>query len=713
MNPGHWDAKWIGFTQHPEGELGVFVFRKLLSLPDKPDSLPIKVSADQRYRLFVNGQFVGFGPQRGDLFHWFYETHDIAQHLRKGNNWIVAQVWNFGRYGPMAQHSARLGFVVEGKGVSTPDGWEVAKIPGWNFEMLHSQVGPFYIDVGPGELMDARSLGWGWEQGAGGGLDWKTPNEICGATQRGAGGGGTPWMLTPRTLPPMRYESRSEMPSVCNPTDDARSPFKSTIVKRGQPVVLDFGELLTAFPRFEIRGKKGKKVSITFAEAFFEPNGTKGHRDKTIGKEMRGYRDELTLDGDTRTFEPVWWRTFRYIRLESDSDFELRNVQAVETGYPLHPDADFQAETTKGIWEASIRTAQLCAGETYFDCPYYEQLQYVGDTRIQALIGYYLSRDRALQRNAVEQFSWSVMPDGLTQSRYPSRQAQVIPPFSLWWVMMLYDQWLYDRVPVSRLHLDQAHRVIDAWDRLLEGSPERTYWTFADWVPGWHWGEPPGKARSSVHVFTKWLAELALARIEGATNRIDAIRSLLENTERAENGLIYHPQDPVKFASEHAAALFRLCQELAGVTPDPWPDKALIDGARCTYYFAYYKHMAKRPADYLSELGPWRQMLSDGLTTFAENPEPTRSDCHAWSAHPILGFFQIVAGVTSASEGWHKARIAPRPGRLRAFRAEIPHPDGPLVVDLANGTLRIESPVPFTLKWADETADHAAGKHSF
>jgi hypothetical protein len=484
-------------------------------------------------------------------------------------------------------------------------------------------------------------------------------------------------------------------------------------VSKGQPALYDFKELLTAFPRVSLKGPSGARVTVTYAESHFAPDGTKGDRNNPEGKEVWGYQDVFVLDGEERTFEPVWWRTFRFLRFESDSSVEVVSLEAVETGYPYTVEAGFEAERTKDVWDVSVRTAQRCAGETYFDCPYYEQLQYVGDSRIQALIGYYLSRDRALQRNAVEQFAWSLMPDGLTQSRYPSRQAQVIPPFSLWWVMMLYDQWLYDRAPVSRLHLDHAHRVIEAWDRLIEGSPERAFWTFADWVPGWKWGEPPGKARSSIHVFTKWLAELALARMEGADTRIAAIREMLEQTERAENGLVYHPQDPVKFASEHAAALFRLCQETAGAKPDPWPHKALVSAAKCTYYFSYYKHLAMRPADYIAQLGPWYEMIENGLTTFAENPEPTRSDCHAWSAHPVLGFFQIVAGVTSVEEGWRRARIAPRPGRLLKFRAEVPHPDGPLSVVLESGRLHVECPVPFELVWADETRQLNAGKHKF
>ena len=421
----------------------------------------------------------------------------------------------------------------------------------------------------------------------------------------------------------------------------------------------------------------------------------------------------VVLDGEERTLEPCWWRTYRYLRIEADSEIVVTSVEAYETGYPIREEAKFDAEGAQKIWDVSVRTVRRCAGETYFDCPYYEQLQYACDARIQALIGYYLSTDRALQRNAIDQFSWSIMPDGLTQGRYPSRQAQVIPPFSLWWIMMLYDQWLYDRLPLNRLYIDQAHRVLEAWERLIETSQESAYWTFADWVPGWKMGEPPGKARSSIHIFTKWMAELALARIEGAETKVVAIRKLLAATERAENGLIFHPQDPVKFPSEHAAALFRLCQQMAGVKPDPWPEKALIGAAKCTYYFSYYKHMAKCPADYMAELGPWHEMIGQGLTTFAENPEPTRSDCHAWSAHPILGFLQIVAGVTSVEEGWRKARIAPRPGRLQSFSATIPHPDGELSVSVSEGRLEVKCPVPATLVWGDEEREIEPGEHVF
>ena len=190
-------------------------------------------------------------------------------------------------------------------------------------------------------------------------------------------------------------------------------------------------------------------------------------------------------------------------------------------------------------------------------------------------------------------------------------------------------------------------------------------------------------------------------------------------------------------ASEHAEALYRNILLLCGQIPNPWPTEALAkaNAAKCTYYFSYYKHLAMfgredvdetsrshqnyergqepQTFDYLTELNPWKEMIQNGLSTFAENPEPVRSDCHAWSAHPILGFFQIVAGVTSTAPGWKKARIDPRPGNLRSFRANIAHPDGQLVVAYENERFEIDSPVDFEMRWKGKRTERKAGKHTF
>jgi hypothetical protein len=726
-----WSGKWIGYRYDPREDLGFFAFRNLLTLQAVPESLTVRVSADNRYKLFVNGELVSFGPQRGDEKHWFYETLDLAPFLQPGENEIVALVWNFGFLRPMAQHSVRTGFLAdcdEVSSLSTPGDWQVRRVAGWDFEMMHSSLGDFYIDVGPGEIIEARGASYLTEREG-----YSKPYTIYHAEERGQSTGGTPWMLIPRSIPPMRYEVRTT-PPIVRPEFDGTArveggPLKLPIkLASGEKLLLDYQELLCAYPRLRLTSTQGAELRLTYAEALWNRVGRKGNRDVVGGKTCSGYQDRFVPDEQLRIYQPAWWRTYRYLLLEATGDGEvhINGIDAVETGYPLAEESTFTADDSwvEKIWNVSLRTAQRCAGETYFDCPYYEQLQYVGDTRIQALIGYYLGRDRLLQRNAVETLGWSLMSDGLTQSRYPSHQAQVIPPFSLWYVMMLYDQMLYDDVwPNTSV----AEQIIKC--------DHTEYWQFADWVHHWPAGVPPRGSNAEVHRLTRalayacrvWLQECAkfygnwrdlyVGQPILSTESESQLRERRMRFDKVE-GLVHTVGDSVQPGSEHAEALWRLLQIVAEIEPDEWPssDLQLSNAAKCTYYFAYYKHLAMFgrqgvPFDYMEELQPWKEQIEDGLTTFAENPEPTRSDCHAWSAHPILGFFQIVAGVTSVAPGWQKAKIMPHPGNLTRFDAGIAHPRGELRVRFEESRLSIESPIPFQLLWKGKTADFESGSY--
>ncbi len=744
--PSQWNARWIGYDFDPREDLGVFVFRNKFRLDEVPQTLLARVSADNRYKLYVNGEMIAFGPQRGDVLHWFYETVDISDRLRTGDNEIVAVVWNFGRLAPMAQTSVRLGFVFSIIGdalpnLNTPGEWETARLSGWDFRMMHAGIEHFYTDIGPGEVIDGRQHPDALSP-AFGNLDWKKPNNIYPAKDRGDGDT-SPWNLVPRSIPLMDYRLRSQAPQTrggfkgdTGVGREGESLTADLVLKPGDKVLLDFEELLCAYPRLQLSGATGAEVALTYSEGTWpneegSPRQNSERRDRSVVKDriMRGYQDKFIVGEGACTFEPLWWRTFRYILVEvseaAEGNVNLNGFTAVETGYPLKDDSRFESDLplVGKIWDVSLRTAQRCAGETYFDCPYYEQLQYVGDTRIQALIGYYLGKDRDLTRNAVETLGWSRMSNGLTRSRYPDRQPQLIPPFSLWWVLMRQDQRLYDRVwtpdpddddPIDAEGLD----VANAYNRLSSEPIDRTFWCFADWVPEWK-GTPPGAARATVNLLTLYLAHLATEinlDIPGKTDprRIQALANYILPQVEKVDGLVRHKNDPDWVPCEQSEAVYRLIQQRLGIPIDPWPHQAIekVNAARCTYYFSYYKHLTMGAEDYLKELEPWREMLEENLTTFAENPPPVRSDCHAWSAHPILGFFQVIAGVTSIDHGWKKARIAPNPGSLQRFDAQIAHLDGELRVAYEKGKFEIDTPVGAVFEWQGKSQSLAPGRHS-
>ena len=84
-----WSAAWIEVPDSAPEEYGVYYFRKDIELAGAPDSFIVHVSADQRYKLYVNGSLVSLGPARNDSKHWNYETLDIAVHMKPGRN-VVA-----------------------------------------------------------------------------------------------------------------------------------------------------------------------------------------------------------------------------------------------------------------------------------------------------------------------------------------------------------------------------------------------------------------------------------------------------------------------------------------------------------------------------------------------------------------------------------------------------------------------------------------------
>jgi hypothetical protein len=124
-------------------------------------------------------------------------------------------------------------------------------------------------------------------------------------------------------------------------------------------------------------------------------------------------------------------------------------------------------------------------------------------------------------------------------------------------------------------------------------------------------------------------------------------------------------------------------------------DKSLI---QCTMYFRFYLSQALYQSglgdEYIASLEPWKNALALGLTTFPETPEPTRSDCHAWSASPNYDLLATVCGIRPMDFGFRKVRIAPNLGSLKNVEAKMPHPFGEIKVKFVRqGTSGIETEI--------------------
>ena len=736
LNPqlvaAQWPAYWIASPAAPAKSPGVFDFRTEINLEEVPAHYWVHVSADNRYVLYVNGKYAAEGPARGDLFHWRFETVNLAPLLETGRNVIAAVVWNFGEEAPVAQMSNRTGFLMQGDtaaeaAVNTGLSWRVRAEPGRG-ALGHDGAHGYYA-AGPAEKVDGTVLDWGWDLAGDADSAWHAPKIVGRAATRGAQDADNRWELVQDELPPMEHRLTdagvvvrveglaSGMAGVGQfPAGPLEIPANSDVT-----LLLDHKVLQTAYPELAVSDGRNATIAVTYAEALYDADGHKGNRNEIAARHIEGITDEFVSGGgDHEVFAPLWWRTWRYVQIEVKTGVQplrLGGMRAWFTAYPFEEKAKISGDIPQlnALWQTGWRTARLCAHETYMDAPYWEQLQYVGDTRIQALISYAVTGDARLAKQAIENIDDSRVPEGITQSRYPSSLPQFIPPFSLLWVGMLHDYWMYvDDQALVRETLPHTRTVIDWFaarqrpDGLLG---KLQWWEFGDWTADYRDGVPPQDADGGSALLTLQFVEALRDAAEmeaqfGSQERAAQYRAMIQKAGAALNRENWDAQyglyadTPAKKSYSWEANILAvwldvapraeqkaILQRLLGSKPDA---ATTVDGRTVpalsipTYYFRFYLARALEHAGmtdlYLQQLQPWYGMLQLGLSTWAENPEPTRSDCHAWSASPNYDLLTLVAGIAPEAPGFRRVRIAPHLRGLHELDATMPHAGGAIHV---------------------------------
>ena len=284
-----WPCSWIAY---PDEEALPLVTAYRLRFPmDQTATVRVHVSADERYKLFLDGMQIGMGPERGDPFNWFYETYDLA--LSVGEHVIVAQVWSLGELAAMAQMSVHPGFLFAPEGPwaerlgSGRAPWEVKRISGYEF-----------VDPAPARWrehrvrIDGSRYPWGWERGAGDG--WQPARTIKRAIGRHVD-----WeiykehVLKPAMLPPMMAERRyvGTVRFVADvPSPETRAiPVQRAAHQPGEAegwralihderallipphtcrrVIIDLDNYYCAYPELTVSGGAGGMVRVHWCEA--------------------------------------------------------------------------------------------------------------------------------------------------------------------------------------------------------------------------------------------------------------------------------------------------------------------------------------------------------------------------------------------------------------------------------------------------------------
>ncbi|GAM37886.1 hypothetical protein TCE0_033f08183 [Talaromyces pinophilus] len=721
-----WIPNWVDSSS--QNTVGRIVnFNRKITLTSPSTRANLYFSADTRYKLFVNGERVAVGPTRSSPSIWYYDSLDIAPYLKPGENEIRFSVLRYfaSSRGAMAfERTVLPGLTIVGHVEAGDDTIDLGSHQGW-------KAAPDDSVQFPSGLVDDVFLHIS---------ERITPTDP--ATEvtpvlygiKTLNGDIAPWPLEPRPIP-----MPESTPAVVNTIRACESSFTAddwtAFLLGDHPLVLPAGSShivemqanshSTAFIKWTFKATNEPseiKLKVTYSEGYeLEPRSYPFFRSKADRLDAErghiiGPYDEVVLKAsETEScYEPFWFRTFRVLRLEiavGEASVELKSFEATQVNYPMAVKASWKELGnihSEDIWDVSIRTMRNCMFDGYSDCPFYEQLQYSGDTRSVGLFHYLLSGDDRLMRQAISNFAASVTPCGLPQSRFPSHSKQIIAGFSLYWILQVCDQFLYfgDK-SFARKFVPRIDGVFEFFDShidelgLISGIPEEI-WQYVDWVTTWgattehpDKGVPTSGRVSNRHTYFSMLYAYVLRKAAELLRHIGRPGNAEEYENRAAKvleAIRQHCFDGEFFTDSTADVADELsysqhCQIFAVLSGAATPEqcKRILSESftnprfsKCSYMMRFYAFRALAEAGgqlyddfWTSMLAPWRHMLANNLSTWEEDDVRQRSDCHAWGSVPIYEYCTELAGICPIAPGSSRIRFKPRLQLSESIDAKI------------------------------------------
>ncbi|HRE82428.1 MAG TPA: family 78 glycoside hydrolase catalytic domain [Opitutaceae bacterium] len=737
-----WTADYVWCGSWGPG-LTTRYFRNTFLFSRTDSRVLVYVTADSRYRLWLNGERLGFGPARGTLLSYHFECYDVTGWLLNGKNVLAAEVRWYGIHAPTSEvHSPKPGLLVQAEGIEgldTPGNWRA-----WE-DLAVSPDTSAYIEnaqefLNHMERIDLRHVPLGWQSVGFDDSRWQTVFVTGRAVSRS-----TRWgVQSLRTLVPRDVAPLSETAAEFYPVADRSQPRArqteeswSWAEGEGGEILFDAGSYVTGFVVLEVSGGRGRRVEVVYAEAlgrWAEVSGVprwvkEGRRDNLEDGAPHGYCDTVFLSGESITWEPFHWRAFRWVKVKISPGDTRVTLGRISYRLCVHPQkftayfssSDLEAER---IVEVSKRTFQMGAHEIYDDSPYFEQLTYIADARLEALGSFYLCNEVSLPRRTIRLFMESVRSNGLIDARVPCHYArQTIPFFCLHWIFMVADYWTWvgksdhDFVRRSLLVVDtilcyfRRHLRADGMIGVTDG------WNVVDDAPEWPEGVPPAvKSGGSTYLSCLFVEALDVAAFlhKNAGEPGDGLRWQRLARQLARRIRVLAWDEPAGLfveGPEHRSDRFSQHTQAAAINSGVATSaqrrrvarRLMIDTSLIPAHSmqAYYVGQALARCGLFAQwhrllLQPWRRALSHGLTTWPEYPDPCRSDCHAWAAWPAFSYIHTVLGVGPDSPGWEAIRVAPVIDGLEWARGEAPTPWGKVSVSWRkeNGSLQLEIEAP-------------------
>jgi hypothetical protein len=729
-------AKWIW----PEDRLydirNVYAhFRKDFILEEPVESGVLHITADQSYRLWVNGTYVTRGPARGYQAHWPYDTVDIGRYLKAGHNFIAVIAYNPGvsTYSYISHSSA--GFLCAGDFGNV----QIRSNADWlsRCDNAYKRDTALYSSqLNFQEHVDGRKVDHAWRTSSKPPKGWRAPGETP--------FGSMPWHgLEERGIPQLREELRLPVKMVSsaagnsaggvrhwrNVTEGLAKSFRDTqwsTINSGmdmaggkivlaapgkgkyRAVVVDMGETVVgpAVIRAE-NGKSGDILDLFFSERLESDQGPYIPFPAFCNTSMSNRL--ILADGNTchEFYQILGSRYVTLVVHESIRDIRIQ-LEIRDTGYPYTLTGSFECSDKElnDIWNICRRTEQVCSLDSYVDTPWREQAQWWGDARIQFWNTMAIDGDVRLFKRGIRSLAGQKVPNGLTYGHAPTMAHQcILPDFSLVWIITIYDY--YRQTGDLSLFVEQLPRIQEVLSYFREEAPKRNgllsydprYWLFLDWSSLAKEGTPTLynmwyllALRVLVELFE--LAGLKRKAFEMLASSEELTASIVEAFFDEEEGLFCDGFDTAGNRRKVHSVHSQTFAVLLGVKEEYHPvmlEKRILPFLRgealnvpvpSAYWTSYVLTVARmkgfeaEAVDFVRRM--WRPMVpfSSCFETFDTKSE-IFTVSHAWSAHPVFHLMNLLGGIIQEETNWNSVTFKPYfAPELEFVRIKHPTPHG-------------------------------------
>ena len=373
----------LPFDEHSNSHI---LFRKRFFV-GKAEVARIFITADDCYKLYINGRFVCQGPAPAYHNCYNYNEVDVTDYLSEGENVIavhtyyqglINRVWQSGDF----RHGLLLDLEIDGKVVlSSDEGFLTHR------HTAYSSLGISGYQTQFTERYDSRAPECGFWRPDFDDSSWK--NACLRAIDD--------YTLVPQGSKMLVFEKIE--------------PVEMRVI--GNKLTIDFGGMYVGTIFARAKGESSEKVTLKMGQ---ELNG-----DGSVRHNLRcncSYYDEWILSGGEDILDQFDYKAFRYCEIETEGA-EISDIRLIARHYPFELKAKLKKEfigneQAERIWELCVRSQKYGIQETIQDCPDREKGFYLGDGCYDAFANYILTGDDSMVRKLIDDaFASSFICEGL------------------------------------------------------------------------------------------------------------------------------------------------------------------------------------------------------------------------------------------------------------------------------------------------------------